>query len=101
MAKLSIINRDLKRRATVKKYAARRAELVAIIDNHAASDEDRMQARLKIQQMPRNASPSRLTNRCQLTGRGRGVYRKFGLCRQKLREYALRGEVPGVVKASW
>ena len=101
MAKLSLINREAKRAKLVAKYAARRAELVAIIENMKISDEDRMAARLKLQQLPRNANPTRQRNRCTLTGRPRGVFRKFGLCRNKLREVAMRGEVPGMVKASW
>lgn len=101
MAKLSLINRDEKRRATVKKFAAKRAELLAIINNVKLSDEERYTARLKFQALPRNASPVRLRNRCALTGRPRGVYRKFGMARTKVREYAMRGEIPGVIKASW
>ena len=101
MAKLSLINRDEKRRGLVKKYAKKRAALVAIIDNTKVSDEDRFAARLKLQQLPRNANPTRLRSRCALTGRPRGFFRKFGLGRNKLREFAMRGEVPGIVKASW
>jgi small subunit ribosomal protein S14 len=101
MAKLSLINREAKRAKTVAKYAAKRAELNAIINDASLSDDDRMAARLKLQQLPRNASPSRQRNRCALTGRPRGVFRKFGLCRNKLREIAMRGEVPGMTKASW
>ena len=101
MAKLSIINRETKRAKTVAKYAAKRAELFAIINNVKLDEEERMAARLKLQQLPRNASPSRQRNRCALTGRPRGVYRKFGLCRLKLRDSAMRGEVPGMIKASW
>jgi small subunit ribosomal protein S14 len=101
MAKLSLINRDQKRRALVKKYARKREELVSIINNSKASDEVRYAARLKLQQLPRNANPTRLRNRCALTGRPRGYFRKFGLGRNKLREYAMRGEIPGIVKASW
>lgn len=101
MAKLSLINREEKRRRLVKKYAAKRAELLAIIDDASRSDAERMEARLKLQALPRNASPTRLRNRCKLTGRPRGVFRKFGLCRNKIRELAMQGEVPGVVKASW
>jgi small subunit ribosomal protein S14 len=101
MAKTSVINRDLKRRETVKKFAARRAVLLATINNSKLSDEERMAARLKFQQLPRNASPSRLRNRCELTGRPRGTYRKFGLGRNKLRDIAMRGEIPGLTKASW
>jgi small subunit ribosomal protein S14 len=101
MAKTAVINRDLNRRKTVKKFAKKRAELMATVNNSKYSDEDRMAARLKLQQLPRDASPVRLRNRCRLTGRPRGVFSKFGLARNKLREYAMRGEVPGVVKASW
>ncbi len=101
MAKLSLINREEKRRRLVKKYAAKRAELKAIIDDRSRSEAERMDARLKLQSLPRNANPTRLRNRCKLTGRPRGVFRKFGLCRNKIRELAMRGEVPGVVKASW
>lgn len=101
MAKLSLINRDEKRRGLVKKYAKRRALLVAIMNNTKASDEDRMAARLKVQELPRNSNPTRLRNRCAITGRPRGYFRKFGLGRNKLREFAMSGEVPGIVKASW
>ncbi len=101
MAKLSLINRDEKRRNLVKKYAKKREALEAIINNSKVSDEDRYAARLKLQQLPRNANPTRLRNRCALTGRPRGFFRKFGLGRNKLREYAMRGEIPGLVKASW
>lgn len=101
MAKTSLINREQKRRALVKKYAAKRAALVADINNSKLSDEIRQQARLKLQSLPRNANPTRLRNRCAMTGRPRGVYRKFGLGRNKLRETVMRGEVPGVIKASW
>lgn len=101
MAKLALKNREAKRAKLVAKYAAKRAELLAIIDNAKLSDEERMRARLKLQQLPRNASPVRERRRCVLTGRPRGVFRKFGLCRNKLREIAMRGEVPGMIKASW
>ena len=101
MAKTSLIEREKKREALVKKYAARRAELNAIIADQSRSEEERYQARLKLQQLPRNANPTRLRNRCELTGRPRGTYRKFGLGRNKLREIAMRGEVPGMTKASW
>ena len=101
MAKVALINRDQKRRKTVKKFAARRAELMAIIGNQKLSPEDRYEARLRLQMLPRDASPVRLRNRCALTGRPRGVYRKFGLGRSKLRDIAMRGEIPGVIKASW
>jgi small subunit ribosomal protein S14 len=101
MAKLSVINRDLKRRETVKKFAAKRAELQAIVGNLKLSEEDRYVARQKLQALPRDSSPVRLRNRCTLTGRPRGVFSKFGLGRTKLREFAMRGEIPGVIKASW
>jgi small subunit ribosomal protein S14 len=101
MAKLALKNREAKRAKTVAKFAAKRAELNAIINDAGLSDDDRMAARLKLQQLPRNSSPSRQRNRCALTGRPRGVFRKFGLCRNKLREVAMRGEVPGMTKASW
>ena len=101
MAKLSLITREAKRTKTVAKYAAKRAALFATINDAKLSDEERMEARLKLQQLPRNSSPSRQRNRCALTGRPRGVFRKFGLARSKLREIAMRGEVPGMTKASW
>jgi small subunit ribosomal protein S14 len=101
MAKLSLKNREAKREKLVAKYAAKRAELIAAATNQNLSDEERMESRLKLQQLPRNASPTRLRNRCGLTGRPRGVFRKFGLCRLKLRDFAMRGEVPGMTKASW
>ena len=101
MAKLALINRDQKRRALVKKYSKKRTALIAIIDDSKASDEVRFEARLKLQQLPRNANPTRLRSRCAMTGRPRGFFRKFGLSRSKLREFAMRGEIPGIVKASW
>jgi small subunit ribosomal protein S14 len=101
MAKLALINRQEKRNATVKKYAAKRAELIATARNMKLSDEERQAARQKLQQLPRDASPVRLRNRCGLTGRPRGYFRKFGLARNKLREIAMRGEIPGMTKASW
>jgi small subunit ribosomal protein S14 len=101
MAKLALINRDAKRRALVKKYAKKREALEAIVANARMSDEDRFAARLKLQQLPRNANPTRVRNRCAMTGRPRGYFRKFGLGRNKLREFAMRGEIPGIVKASW
>ena len=101
MAKTAVINRDKKRRETVKKYAARRKDLLAITGNQKLSPEERYAAREKLQKLPRDASPVRLRNRCALTGRPRGVYRKFGLGRGKLRNLALHGEIPGVIKASW
>jgi small subunit ribosomal protein S14 len=101
MAKLALINREAKRAKQVAKFAAKRAELNAIIDNVKLSDEERMAARLKLQSLPRDSAPTRQRNRCALTGRPRGVFRKFGLGRMKLRDIAMRGEVPGMTKASW
>ena len=101
MARKSIKNREEKRAKLVAKYAAKRIELFAIINNIKLSDEERFEARQKLQQLPRDASPTRQRNRCALTGRPRGVFSKFGLCRNKLRESAMRGEVPGMTKSSW
>lgn len=101
MAKLSMINRDVKRVKIAEKFAVKRAALKAVIDDSSKSDEDRYEARLKLQQLPRNASPTRQRNRCAITGRSRGVFRKFGLGRMKLRELAMKGEIPGMTKASW
>jgi small subunit ribosomal protein S14 len=101
MAKLALINRNEKRRDTVKRLAAKRAELLATANNPKLASEERYEARLKLQKLPRNASPVRVRNRCALTGRPRGTFRKFGLARNKLREIAMRGEIPGVTKASW
>lgn len=101
MAKLAVVNRDKKRRETVKKFSARRKALMDVVNNQSISLEERYEARLKLQKLPRDASPVRLRNRCALTGRPRGVFRKFGLARGKLRDIAMRGEIPGVIKASW
>jgi small subunit ribosomal protein S14 len=101
MSKLALINRNEKRKKLVAKFTKKRAALQAIIDDSKASDEVKYEARLKIQALPRNANKTRLRNRCALTGRPRGVYSKFGLGRNKLREFAMRGEIPGIVKASW
>lgn len=101
MAKLSLINRDIKRAKLVEKFAAKRAALKAIIDDQSKSDEERYEARLQLQQLPRNANPTRMRNRCAVTGRSRGVYKQFGLTRHKVREMAMRGEIPGMTKASW
>jgi small subunit ribosomal protein S14 len=101
MAKVSIIEREQKRRDTVKKYADKREELIAVIKDSKASVEERREARAKLQKLPRNASPVRLRNRCAMTGRPRGVFSKFGIARNKLRELMMHGEVPGVTKASW
>ncbi len=101
MAKLALINREDKRRKLVEKYAAKRAGLLAIIGDVSRSEEERFEAQQKLQALPRNASPVRLRNRCKVTGRPRGVFRKFGLGRSKLRDFVMRGEVPGMTKASW
>ena len=101
MAKTAVINRNEKRRKTVKKFEAKRSALLAIINDFKQPEEERMAARLQLQRLPRNASPTRVRNRCKLTGRPRGVYRKFGLGRNKLRDIAMRGEIPGMTKASW
>lgn len=101
MAKKSMIARETKRAKLVEKFAAKRAELKAIINNHESSDDQIWEAQLKLQKLPRDASPSRQQRRCRITGRPHAVYRKFGLCRNKLREAAMRGDVPGLVKASW
>ena len=101
MAKTAVINRNEKRRKTVKKFEVKRAALLAIINDFKQPEDERMAARLQLQRLPRNASPTRVRNRCALTGRPRGVYRKFGLGRNKLREIAMRGEIPGMTKASW
>ena len=101
MAKRSVINRNDKRRETVKRFSAKRKTLQEAANNQSLSPEDRYEARLKLQKLPRNSSPVRVRNRCALTGRPRGVYRKFGLARGKLRDIAMRGEIPGVIKASW
>jgi small subunit ribosomal protein S14 len=101
MSKLSLINRNEKRKALVVKFSKKRLALQAIIDDPKASEETRYAARLKIQALPRNSNKTRVRNRCALTGRPRGVYSKFGLGRHKLREFAMRGEIPGIVKASW
>ena len=101
MAKKSMIARELKRTNTVKKFATKRAELKATIVSITSTQEQVWEAQIKLQKQPRDASASRRRNRCRLTGRPHGVYRKFGLCRHKLREAAMRGDVPGLVKASW
>jgi small subunit ribosomal protein S14 len=101
MAKVAVINREQKRREMVAKFAAKRALLIAAIQNSKLSEEERAAARLKLQALPRDSSPVRLRNRCALTGRPRGTFKKFGLGRIKLREFAMRGEIPGIVKASW
>ena len=101
MAKLALKLRDQKRRKTVEKFKAKRAALLEIIQSSRASDEAREEALAKLQRLPRDASPVRLRNRCAITGRPRGTFRKFGLGRNKIREIAMRGEIPGMIKASW
>jgi small subunit ribosomal protein S14 len=101
MAKKSMVNRDLKRTKLVQKYAAKRAELKAIVLGTTASYDEKMEAQARLQKLPRDASPVRVTTRCALTGRPRAVYAKFGLGRNKLREATMRGDVPGLRKASW
>ncbi len=101
MAKKSMIAREVKRHATAAKYHQKRTRLKALIQNPMTGDEDREAALLQLQRLPRDASPTRIRKRCAVTGRPHGVYRKFGLGRNKLREAVMRGDVPGVVKASW
>jgi len=101
MAKVSMMEREKKRQAAVAKFAKKRAELKEIISNPESTEEERWEAQIKLQKQPRNASKARLRNRCGLTGRPHGFYRKFGLSRNKLREAAMRGDVPGLVKSSW
>lgn len=101
MAKASMMAREQKRARMVQKYARKRADLRAVLKNPNSSEEEIDRARLQLQALPRDASPTRLRNRCNLTGRPHGYYRKFGLGRNKLREATMRGDVPGVVKASW
>lgn len=101
MAKKSMVERELKRTKLVGKYAAKRSQLKAIIQDVNASDEERFEATLKLQQLPRDSSPVRQRNRCRITGRPHGFYNKFGLGRNKLREAAMRGDVPGLKKSSW
>jgi small subunit ribosomal protein S14 len=101
LAKLALINRANKRIALTKKFAAKRSALKDIIGDATLSMEDRLEAQRRLQALPRNASPTRLRNRCSITGRPRGTFRMFGLGRNKLREAALRGDIPGLIKASW
>ncbi len=101
MAKKSMLEKELRRAATVERYAAKRAEYKRIIRSPRSTDEERYEAQLRLQSLPRDASPSRLRNRCSISGRPHGFYRRFGLARNKLREATMRGEIPGVSKASW
>ncbi|PCH59031.1 MAG: 30S ribosomal protein S14 [SAR86 cluster bacterium] len=101
MAKTSMIAREHKRTKLVAKFAVKRAAIKAILSDLNASDEERWDAQIKLQKLPRDSSPVRQRNRCQITGRPHGVYRKFGLCRNKIREAAMRGDIPGLTKASW
>jgi len=101
VAKQSIVEREKKRARLVKKFSLRRAELKAIVENTGKTEDERYEARLKLQALPRNANPTRQRNRCALTGRPRGTFRKFGLGRAKIREIGFRGEIPGLTKASW
>lgn len=101
MAKRSMIERETKRLKLADKFATKRAALKETINSVTASDEDKWDAQIKLQKMPRDASPVRQRRRCQITGRPHGVYRKFGMCRNKLREHAMKGDIPGLTKASW
>ncbi|MBS99431.1 MAG: 30S ribosomal protein S14 [Oceanospirillaceae bacterium] len=101
MAKVSMINRELKREKLANKYAAKRAQLKAIVASPNSSEDEVWDAQIALQKLPRDASPVRKQRRCQVTGRPHAVYRKFGLCRNQLREAAMRGDVPGLKKASW
>lgn len=101
MAKTSMVQREVKRKRTAEKFAAKRAALKKIVVSTTATDDEKWEAQVKLQKLPRDASPTRQRKRCQITGRPHGVYRKFGLSRIKLREAAMRGDVPGLTKASW
>jgi small subunit ribosomal protein S14 len=101
MAKTSMVERETRRLRIAKKYATKRAALKKIVLSPTATDEEKWEAQVKLQKLPRDASPTRQRRRCQITGRPHGVYRKFGLCRIKLREHAMKGDVPGLTKASW
>ncbi len=101
MAKLALKNREAKRSALVKKFAAKRAALKAAFSDQTLSMEERLHAQQQLQSLPRNANPTRQRNRCAITGRPRGTFRKFGLARSKIREAAMRGDIPGLTKASW
>lgn len=101
MAKLAVINRNIKRQKMIRKYAEKRLTLNKVINDFALDEEERLNARIKLQKLPRDSSSVRFRNRCQLTGRPRGIYSKFGLGRNKLREIAMSGKIPGIIKASW
>ena len=101
MAKVALIQRELKREKLVAKYAKKYEELKSVANDAKRSDEERAAARLALQKLPRNANPTRQRNRCAITGRPRGTFRKFGLARSKIREAAMRGDIPGLTKASW
>lgn len=101
MAKVSMVEREKKKISTVAKYAKKRADIMAKLNDATLSDEEKWEYRIKLQKLPRNASPSRVQRRCRVTGRPHSVIRKFGLCRNKLREMSMKGEIPGIVKASW
>lgn len=101
MAKVSLVQRESKREKLVARFAKKHAELKAVANDARKSDEQRYAARLALQRLPRNANPTRLRSRCELTGRPRGTFKKFGLARSKIRELAFKGDIPGVVKASW
>lgn len=101
MAKTSMIEKEKKRALVAAKFAGKRAMLKSVICSVTATDEEKWEAQIKLQKLPRDASPTRQRRRCQVTGRPHGVYRKFGMCRNKLREHAMKGDVPGLTKASW
>lgn len=101
MTRTALIEREKKRARLVKKYAAKRAALISIANDSKKDDQEKFAARLQLQKIPRNAAPTRQRRRCALTGRPRGVVRKFGLARGKLRELAMNGQIPGIVKSSW
>jgi len=101
VAKVSLVQRESKREKLVARFAKKHAELKAVANDARKSDEQRYAARLALQRLPRNANPTRLRSRCELTGRPRGTFKKFGLARSKIRELAFKGDIPGVVKASW
>ena len=101
MAKTALIQRELKREKLVAQYAKKYEELKAVINDAKKGDDERMQARLALQKLPRNANPTRQRNRCEMTGRPRGTFRQFGLARAKIREMAFKGDIPGIIKASW